>query len=144
LPDFILIEGDKADFQQIFGAAIVTVRPGEMKASGPATLGGKKLCVDGDEKELKVPGCPYVAPPYVTPGTGTITISQLAGDQKAQKTQTGGKVVLLKGSVFIAEFEVETPAQQPSPSGPVPDAPPKKKYTGSGSFLTTNTKFQGT
>lgn len=146
MPDFILIEGDKANFQPNFGTAIVTVRPGDLTGSGPATLNGKKLCVEGDEGKVSVPGCPYTTAQHTIPGTGTITISQLGGDQKAKKTQTGGKPVLLKGSTFTAEFEVVSPAQQPppGPGSPIPDAPPKKKYTGSGSFITTNTKFQGT
>lgn len=146
MTDFILIDGDQATFLPNFGVAIVTVQPGKLKASGPATLSGKKLCIDGDEGSVSVPGCPYTTAQHTIPGTGTITISQLGGDQKAQKTQSGGKLVLLKGSTFTAQFEVESPAQQPppAPGSPIPDAPPKKKYTGSGSFTTTNTKFQGT
>jgi hypothetical protein len=143
LPDFILIEGDKANFLPNFGAALVVVRPGNLLASGPATLNGKKLCVDGDEKKVSVPGCSYVTPQYSIPGTGTLKISGLAPDQKAFKTRTGGKVVLLKGSLFTAEFEVQSPAQQPppGPGSPIPDSTPK--YMGSGMFMTTNTKFQG-
>lgn len=143
MPDFILIEGDQAIFLPAFGAAVVTVQPGIMSSSGPATLTGIKLCVDGDEKNLAVPGCPYMTPVYSIPGTGTLKIAALAGDQKAQKTQTGGKLVLLKGSSFTAEFEVASPAQQPppGPGSPVPDGTPK--YSGSGSFVTTNSKFQG-
>jgi len=143
LPDFILIEGDKASFLPNFGAAIVVVQPGDLKGSGPATLAGKKVCVDGDEKKVSVPGCTYLTPQYSIPGTGTLKIASLAGDQKAAKTRTGGKAVLLKGSTFTAEFEVQNPAKQPppGPGSPIPDAAPK--YTGSGMFITTNTKFRG-
>ena len=142
MPDFILIDGDLVNFMPNFGAAVVVVQPGQFTASGPATIGGKKICVDGDERDVSVPGCSYIAPPFVIPGTGTLKIAALAGDQKAKKTQTGGKLVLLKGSTFTAKFEVQNPAQQPSPSGaPVPDAAPQ--YSGSGTFSTTNTKFQG-
>ncbi len=143
MPDFILIEGDKANFLPNFGAAIVVVQPGDLKGSGPATLNGKKLCVDGDEKNVSVPGCSYMTPQYSIPGTGTLKIASLAGDQKAKKTKTGGKAVLLKGSMFTAEFEVQSPAQQPppGPGSPIPDSTPK--YTGMGTFITTNLKFQG-
>lgn len=142
MPDFILIDNDIVNFKPNFGAAVVTVQPGTLKGSGPATFSGKTLCVDGDEKNVSVPGCPYIAGPYSIPGVGTLKIDALAPDQKAQKTYTGGKLVLLKGSNFIAKFEVQTPAQQPTPTGPVPDATPL--YSGgSGSFATTNTKFQG-
>ncbi len=144
MADFILIEGDKAIFLPNFGAALVVVKPGDLKGSGPATLNGKKVCVDGDEKNVSVPGCMYMAPPYVIPGTGTLKIAALASNQKAQKTETGGKPVLLKGSNFTAKFEVQSPAKQPppGPGSPIPDATPQ--YSGSGMFVTTNMKFQGT
>ena len=142
MPDFILIEGDIANFLPAFGAAIVVVQPGTLQGSGPATLNGKKLCVDGDEKKVSVPGCSYMTPQYSVPGVGTLKIEALAGDQKAQKTDTGGKMVLLKGSSFTAKFEVTAPAQDPSSGVPVPDATPQ--YSGSGMFITTNIKFQGT
>ncbi len=143
MPDFILIEGDKAMFMPNFGAAIVVVQPGKLEGSGPATLNGKKICVDGDEKKVSVAGCTYITPQYSIPGTGTLKISALAGNQKATKTKTGAKAVLLKGGTFTAEFEVQNPAKQPppGPGSPIPDATPK--YTGTGMFVTTNMKFQG-
>lgn len=141
--DFILIDGDQAIFLPAFGAAVVVVQPGKLKGSGPATHMGKKLCVDGDEKEVSVPGCSYMTPQFSIPGTGTLKIAALAGDQKAKKTQTGGKPVLLKGSVFTAKFEVQSPAKQPAPPAPpIPDATPQ--YSGQGNFVTTNSKYQGT
>ena len=143
MPDFILVEGDKANFIPSFGAAIVVVKPGDLKGSGPATLTGKKICVDGEENNVAVPGCTYMTPQYSIPGTGTLKIAALAGNQKATKTQTGGKAVLLKGGNFTAKFEVQSPAKQPppGPGSPIPDATPQ--YSGNGMFITTNTKFQG-
>lgn len=143
MPDFILQEGDKAMFQPNFGAAIVIVQPGTLAGSGPASLQGKKLCVEGDEAKLTVPGCVYTTPQHSIPGTGALKIASLAPNQKATKTKTGRKAVLLKGGNFTAKFEVQAPAQQPVPgSSPVPDATPQ--YSGMGSFVTTNTKFRGT
>jgi hypothetical protein len=143
MPDFILTEGDKVNFMPNFGAAVVAVRPGTLKGTGPASFKGKSLCVEGDEKDVSVPGCSYMTPQYSIPGTGTLKISALAGNQKAAKTFTGGKAVLLKGGTFTAEFEVQSPAQQPPPGtgSPIPDSAPK--YTGMGSFVTTNTTLQG-
>ena len=137
----ILIDGDQALFMPTFGAATVVVQPGKMQASGPATIGGKKICVDGDESQLQVPGCMYMTAQHSIPGTGTLKIAALAGDQKAKKTKTGGKAVLLKGSQFTAKFEVQSPAQQPppGPGSPVPDATPQ--YSGQGSFMPAQTKF---
>jgi hypothetical protein len=143
MTDFILLEGDQVTFMPTFGVAIVAVRPGNLRGSGPATLQGKKLCVDGDEKQVAVPGCLYTTPLYSLPGTGTLKIAALAANQKAQNTHTGGKAVLLKGNNFAARFEVQSPAQQPPPvpGPPIPD--PTPQYSGQGMFVTTNTKFQG-
>ncbi len=143
MTDSILIDGDQVIFQPTFGKAVVVIKPGKLAGSGPATLNEKKVCVDGDEQDVSVPGCMYTAPPYVIPGSGTLKISALAKDQKAEKTKTGGKAVLLKGGNFTATFEVQSQAKQPQPPGPpVPD--PTPQYSGQGSFITTNTKFQGT
>lgn len=143
MSDYILIDGDTALFMPTFGAATVVPQPGTLEASGPATVNGKKLCVEGDEKNVSVAGCVYMTPQHSIPGSGTLKVAALAGDQKATKTTTGGKTVLLKGSSFTAKFEVQSPAQQPVPgSAPIPDATPQ--YSGTGTFSTTNSKFQGT
>lgn len=140
--DFILVDGDKAIFQPTFGAATVVVMPGTLKGSGPGTLKRKKLCVAGDEDSVEVQGCVYIAPPYVIPGTGTLKIKKLRSDQKARQTKTGKKLVLLKGKMFDAKFEVQSPAKMPRPPlPPADDATPQ--YSGSGSFTTTNTIFRG-
>ncbi len=144
MADFVLLENDIANFLPAFGAATVVVMPGTLKASGPATVNGSKVCVDGDERQVEVPGCSYMAPPHTIPGVGTLKIAALGGDQKATKTKTGGKAVLLKGSQFDAKFEVQVPAQQPppGPGSPIPDATPQ--YAGKGTFTTINTKLQAT
>src|SRR4051812_14648195 len=105
MADFILIDGDIVLFMPAFGAAIVVVQPGKLAGSGPATIGGKNVCVDGDESKVSVPGCMYMTPQFSIPGTGTLKIQALAANQKATKTNTGGKAMLLKGGNFIAKFE---------------------------------------
>ena len=143
MADFVLLENDIANFLPTFGVATVVVQPGTLKASGPATIGGKKMCVEGDESQVEVMGCAYVAPPHTIPGTGTLKIAALGGDQKATKTKTGGKAVLLKGSQFDAKFEVQSPAQPPpGPGSPPPDT--TKQYSGKGTFTTFNMKVQAT
>ncbi|PZN82081.1 MAG: hypothetical protein DM484_07050 [Candidatus Methylumidiphilus alinenensis] len=139
----ILIDGDSVLFMPTFGLATVMPQPGTLKGSGPGTYKGKNICVEGDEKNVSVPGCVYLTPTHPIPGTGTLKIDALGGDQKAAKTKTGSKAVLLKGGNFTAKFEVQSPAQQPNPSGPpMPDTTPN--YSGMGMFSTTNVKFQGT
>ncbi|MDV3455385.1 hypothetical protein RZN05_00195 [Sphingomonas sp. HF-S4] len=136
MSDFVVVDGDQAMFLPAFGAAMVVVQPGVITGSGPATVGGKAVCLEGDEGSVSVPGCMYVAPPYVIPGTGTLEIDQLAGDQLTQTTVGGGTKLILKGSMFVAKFSVNSPAQQPQATGPVPDATPS--YSGNGQFVTTN------
>jgi hypothetical protein len=144
MEEFILIDGDQVIFLPTFGAAIVVPQPGKLAGSGPGTHKGKNLCVDGDEGMVSVAGCIYMTPQYCIPGIGTLKIDSLASDQKAQKTKTGGKAVLLKGKQFNAKFEVQSPAQQPppGPGAPIPD--PMSQYMGHGMFVTTNTMFKGT
>lgn len=136
--DFVLLDGDLAIFAPAFGAATVMVLPGRLRGSGPLRVAGKPACVDGDEGSVSVPGCMYVAPPYVIPGSGTLAIAALAGDQTAPTTKTGGIKLMVKGTRFTARFSVASPAMQPppGPGSPIPDATPE--YSGSGSFQTTN------
>ena len=134
--DKVLTDGDTVVFLPAFSSAIVVVQPGRIPGSGPAAIGGKKICVDGDEARVSVPGCMYMTPSHPIPGVGTLKIATLAANQKARTTRTGGKPVLLKGSLFTARFEVQTPAQQPTPTGPVPDATPQ--YSGQGQFMPIN------
>lgn len=141
MADFVLVDGDTVLFLPAFGAAMVAVQPGKLQGSGKATLSGKKVCLKGDEANVQVPGCSYISGPHVIPGVGTLKISGLAGDQVAKKTKND-QALMLKGSMFNAEFQVTAPAQQPTPTGPVPDG--TAKYSGNGQFITTNMKWKAT
>ena len=139
--DTVLIDGDQALFLPAFGAATVVVQPGKLRASGPAKIGGAKACVSGDEASVSVPGCMYMTPVYPIPGTGTLTISALAGDQLASTSSTGGVKLMVKGSSFTAKFSVAAPAMQPAPPAPpIPD--PATEYSGSGSFVSLDTSVK--
>jgi len=83
-----------------------------------------------------------MTPQYSIPGVGILSIQSLGGNQKATKTKSGGKPVLLKGATFTAKFQVAVPAQQPTAAGPIPDATPQ--YSGTGTFMTTNLKVKAT
>ena len=142
MSDYLLIDGDQAMFTPSFGAATVIVQPGRLMASGPATVNGRKVCIAGDEGSVSVAGCSYLTASHPIPGTVTLQIASLAGDQMAGKTRSGTTAVLLVGSSFTAAFVVQSPAQQPTPGGsPVPD--PTPRYTGTGTFVTANTRFKG-
>jgi Contractile injection system spike tip protein len=142
MSDHVLIDGDKANFTPSFGEAPVVVQPGTLTASGPATVNGTKVCVAGDEASVSVNACAYTTPSHPIPGTGTLQIESLAGDQTAGKTRSGGTPVLLVGSSFKATFTVKSPAMKPNPPAP-PDPDPKQQYKGTGTFTTTNQKFTG-
>lgn len=141
MADFILITGDKAVFIPIFGPAFVIVRPGDLIGTGKDKINGKLVCVTGDEKKVTVPGCLYITPQYIIPGMGMLSIQSLGGNQKAQKTKSGGKPVLLKGRQFQAKFTVMVPAQQPSAPSPIPDSTPQ--YSGTGTFISMNQIVKG-
>ena len=142
MADFVLVENDLVNFDPAFAAATVVVVPGKLAGTGAATLGGKKMCVEGDEGKVSVAGCAYTTPAFPMPGVGTLKISKLMPNQVATKTCAGKKKVLLKGAKFMATFEVQTPAQLQTPSGPQTD--PLTQYPGTGSFQTFNQKLKGT
>jgi hypothetical protein len=93
-------------------------------------LNGKKVCIVGDEAGVSVPGCAYTSGPFTIPGVGTLKVASLGANHTARQTNTGGRPLLLKGSNFIAKFEVQTAAKQPppGPGGPIPDS--ARQYTG--------------
>jgi hypothetical protein len=144
MTDFVVIDGDMAQFLPSFGMATVIVQPGTMPGSGPATKGGKPFCLAGDEANLQVPGCTYMTAQHTIPGVGTLGIKALAGDQQTTKTTHKGKALILVGSRFQAKFTVSAPAMQPppGPGSPIPDA--TAEYSGQGTFVTNNTGFKAT
>lgn len=143
MSDFILINGDMVNFQSAFGAANVIVKPGKITGSGPPSIDNKKICIEGDESSVSVPGCQYTAGQYSSvPGVGTLKIQSLAGDQKSKKMKIKGKAVLLKGSQFNAIFEVQSPALAPPKGAAPPEPDTSPSYSGKGSFTTSNSKFK--
>jgi hypothetical protein len=146
MADFVIIDTDIAMFMPTFGAATVVVQPGKIAGSGTSTISGKKICIDGDEKSVSVPGCMYMTPQYSLPGVGTLKIDSLAPDQVATKSNCSNKPMVLKGGNFNAKFEVQAPAKDPTPmatgGAPIPDATPS--YKGFGNFITTNMKVKAT
>lgn len=133
----ILVHGDLLQVT-IHPPAVVPllVAPVPLVASGFATVDGKAVCVEGDElpPSLRSP-IQYMCPPFVVPGMGKLSVS-LASDHKTATAADEGHVMLRKGATFQVKFEVQVPAQQPSPGGPVPDATPS--YAGTAQFISTD------
>jgi hypothetical protein len=140
--DFIIVTGDMIQVT-IAPPTIVPqlAAPVPLVGSGQNVMvGGKLVCVEGDELPASLKGpLPYTSPPFVTPGTGTLEIT-LAPNNKTAQTENGKKI-LVKGATFTARFTVQTPAQQPTPGGPVPD--PVAVKQGTAQFITTNTQTMG-
>jgi hypothetical protein len=114
--------------------------PVPLIGSGTTVLvGGQPVCLEGDECPPAIKGpLTYTAPPFVTPGTGTLQIELLPDNLTTKTVQ--GKAIILKGATFFATFNVKTPAQQPTPTGPVPDPLMVKDCTCQ--FISTNMNTQ--
>jgi hypothetical protein len=99
------------------------------------TVNNMPVCLEGDElPPMLKASLPYTAPPFVTPGTGTVSVTLTPMNKTLlSKNQ---KAILIKGTPFMAEFTVMAPAMQPTPVGPVPD--PVAKKPGMAEFITTN------
>ncbi|WP_130734448.1 hypothetical protein [Flavobacterium sp. J27] len=111
-----------------------------IKATGETTINGKKVCVEGDEKKVEI-SCSYTVSPYIMPGSGKLKIQSLSPEQLTKKAKSGAKSLILKGKLFTAIFEVETPAKQPPPTN-APD--PLPLYMVKGEFITNSTKIKAT
>lgn len=141
--DTIILDGDKVLFDPIYGPATVVVKPGTIKASGKTTVQSKKVAVKGDEAKVIISGCAYMSAAFPVPGTGNLKIASLGPDQLTKKTKSGNKPVVLKGSVFIAKFEVQSPAKFiPPASAPISD--PAPFYMGTGKLIPSKHKVKAT
>ncbi len=134
----LLVTGDVAVFPTVFGAALVLA---PMKApitgSGKASVGGKPVCVAGDEASVIVATCAYTAGSYTLPGTAKLTIERLGAGQESAKV-TANKAVLLATGTFTARLEVLVKAQMP---GTPPQTDPLTSYSGEGgTFESSNTQ----
>jgi hypothetical protein len=113
-----------------------------LEAPGPLTgsstnfmVMNQPVCLLGDQIPMAWRGpMPYTAPPFVTPGMGTLQVVLLPTNQTAQTTN--GSPILIKGSTFQAMFNVTVPAMQPTPAGPIPD--PLAVKPGTAQFITVN------
>lgn len=141
MSDYILVDNDIVQFNYDFAPADVNVMDGIIEASGEPLLNGKKICIDGDQDSVFVPGCVYTVGLHTIIGFGTLRICSLSPHQKAEKLKSNNRSVLLKGTTFEASFSVIIPALMPPPVS-TPD--PIAIYYGTGSFDTTNDKWKAT
>lgn len=115
--------------------------PVPLVATGFASVDGRAVCVEGDELPPALRGVlPYTSPPFVVPGAGKLSVT-LGGSNKSAVASDNDKAMLLVGQTFQAKFEVQVPAQQPTPGGPVAD--PTPQYSGTARFLSTDRVAEG-
>lgn len=138
MADLIIRTGDLVSIT-IDPPAVVPQTGAPVPLAGSAetiTVNGMSVCLLGDElpEELREP-LEYTAPPFTTPGTGTLMLT-LAPDNMTVQTVADDKPLLIKGGTFIATFTVEEPATQPTPAGPIPD--PVLEKPGTAQFVTEN------
>ena len=139
--NYVIRANDLANFLPLFTGATVTVPSFPMVATSDLKAEGIPVCLDGDQALVIIPGCPYVRPPYIIPGTGIVTIKLLGVDQLSVNTTYRDRRIILLGSVFDALFIKVVPAFAPNPSGaPIPD--PTPTYNGTGFFSTSNYKVK--
>ena len=138
--DFVIITGDQAVWDLSFPPATVIAPPGVIAGTARGKVSSLVACAEGDESSVVVAGAVYFTPSFPIPGVGTLTIESLGPDQKAQKGKSGSRLLILRGTKFRARLQVSAPAQVPTATGTAPD--PTPIYSGTGSFLTTNTRLR--
>jgi len=139
MPDFMIKNGDMLKVT-VTPPAIVPqlAAPIPLVGTGmPTSVNSQTVCLEGDELPPALRGpLMYTAPPFVTPGTGTLTVT-LMPLNKTLRTTISGRAALLRGATFTATFSVTVPAMQPTPAGPVPDPVVVKPCTAQ--FITSTT-----
>ncbi|BEM56391.1 hypothetical protein SME22J_02520 [Serratia marcescens] len=135
MSNLVVIDGDALTFNPQLGAITITPPPQpRISGSGEASIEGKKVCIVGDEKQVSFT-VDYIKPPFVaSTGKGTLTIKQLASDQRAEfATATAPMIVV--GSQFTTQFQPTKPAQDLQ-GNPDTDL---KAVTGVGTFINSQT-----
>ncbi|MBP4001580.1 hypothetical protein [Pseudomonas koreensis] len=138
MSDWIVINGDTVTFDQMFGDRTVISPPTTITGSGKATINQNKICIQGDEKQVKLMNVPYTTPSHSVPGTGTLTIQALDTSQQARKTSSG-EAVIIQGQKFKAQFLPSQPALTPPPAS-TPD--PASPSMGTGSFTASQQRVK--
>lgn len=82
MSNWIVTDGNELKFDPQFGSNTVTpTEPCLIHGSGEASILNKKICILGDERRISISAV-YTKPPYQTPGTGKITLTRLAVDNR--------------------------------------------------------------
>lgn len=136
----ILVDGDEAMFGATIGAATAVPRSGILVGTANVRIGGKPVCVLGDENQVMVSGINYSQGGFVG-GNGLLQVNNFLPQQHGVTVKVGGKPVLLQGNQFIAKFTPQIKAMQPAGPSMIPD--PIPLYIGPAPVLGKNTLVTG-
>ncbi|RUL79070.1 hypothetical protein EKH80_03055 [Dyella choica] len=129
-----MIDQDQLKIDSAFGHRMVTITasPAVIRGSGQATVGGKKVCIAGDESKVNL-NATYTAPGFANSGVGVVTIVGLDASQLAPGCTSGAALITRggAGAKFNALLTVTTPASNPTPPG---GADPATPGMGTGEF----------
>src|SRR2546422_948830 len=101
--DFIIKTGDMIQIKIPQPTIVPAIQaPVPLKGSSTDTqVNNQFVCLQGDELPSILQGAlPYTSPPFVTPGTGTLTLTLLPANLTVQSQN--GKKILIKGQMFTA------------------------------------------
>jgi len=137
--DFTIVDQDEIVWMTTFGTCVTASPPrGSVVASAKkAEVIGRPPALVGDEARWESAPVAYIDGDFVTPGAGVARVTRLADDQKTTVVECEGRAVVIRGTLFEAEFHVTSPATKPTPGGPVPD-PVAVKTNGQGRLVNRN------
>ena len=136
----ILVDGDEAMFGAAVGPATVVARSGKLASTENVKIGGKAVCVLGDENQVLVSGINYSQGGFAG-GNGMLQVNKFLPQQHGVTVKVGGKPVLLQGNQFIAKFTPQAKAMQPAGPSMIPD--PLPQYVGPAPVFGKNTLVTG-
>lgn len=132
MSNILVVDGDKVQFDILFGHRTVTATTGTITGTGHFTVGGNKVCLDKDISSVEVRNVSYIAGAFVN-GLGTLKIKALQSGQPQPWCLSENPVITV-GTQFIAVFEPTSPAKNPN-QVPEPTAP----TPGTGRFINSQT-----
>ncbi|KWI32623.1 hypothetical protein WM04_13490 [Burkholderia ubonensis] len=135
----VVVDGDALAFEPQFGDRMVTlVDPPMIRGTGLATIGGVKVCIEGDEAKVRLKAI-YSTSTYTVPGNGIVTIKALDSSQMASGCTSPMSVITKGRQKFTASFTPAKPAMTPSSPSTADAAPPSD---GKGEFVTSQNWVQ--
>lgn len=134
----VIVDGDMMAFESLFGnRTVILVSPPIIQGSGHATIGNKKVCIEGDEAKVQL-NATYTTSSHTVPGTGIIRIKALDRSQLASECKSTAALITKGQQKFTAMFTPLVPAMTPPPSSTPDSSAPsdgKGEFTASQSWV---------